>query len=151
MNLYVKIRNFFESKFFTAAMCLLAALFVVLGKEEYGLIILLNIGALMLLFSENLTNAYLPGFLGITFLIKCYVEDYNEFPHWWMALPFTVPAIIAYVIINWRKITVGKSFAGVLAVAVAVVYVILVAAGAGGGQEHEAAVLGATLDAAGQL
>ena len=120
MNLYIKIRNFLESKIFTAIIWLLAALFVVLEEEEYGLIILLNIGAVVLLFSENISNAYLPGFLGVTFLIKCYVEDYAAFPHWWTALPFTIPAIIAYLIIYRRKITVGKSFWGVLAVTVAV-------------------------------
>ena len=120
MNLYIKIRNFFESKIFAAMLFALAALFVVLEQEEYGLIIMLNIGALVLLFSENITNAYVPGFLGVTFLIKCYVKEYAEFQHWWTALPFTIPAIIAYLIIYRRKITVGKSFYGVLAVAVAV-------------------------------
>ena len=35
-------------------------------------------------------------------------------------MPFTIPAIIAYLIIYRRKITIGKSFAGVLAVAIAV-------------------------------
>lgn len=120
MNLYVKIRNFFESKIFTAAIWLLAALFVVLEEEAYGLIILLNIGGLVLLFSENISNSYLPGFLGVTFLIKCYTDDYAAFPHWWTALPFTIPAIIAYLIIYRRKLTLGKSFPGVLAVAIAV-------------------------------
>ena len=121
MKLYVKVRNFFESKIFTAMLFLLAAAFVVFETEEYGLIVMLNIGALVLLFSENITNAYFPGFLGVTFLIKCYMDDYASFGRWWMAiLPFTIPAIIAYVIIYRRKITVGKSFGGVLAVAVAV-------------------------------
>ena len=100
---------------------LFAALIVVIKQEEYGLIAMLNLGALALLFSENITNAYFPGFLGVTFLIKCYTEDYANFPHWWFAvLPFTLPAIVAYLIVYRRKITVGKSFKGVLAVAVAV-------------------------------
>ena len=60
MKVYVKLRDFFESKIFTAAMMLLAAAFVVLEQESYGLIIMLNIGALALLFSENITNAYFP-------------------------------------------------------------------------------------------
>lgn len=121
MTLYVKIRRFLESKIFTVMIMLLAALFVVLEQESYGLIVMLNIGAFVLLFSENITNAYFPGFLGVTFLIKCYMDDYASFPHWWMAvLPFTIPAILAYLVIYRRKITVGKSFYGVLAVAIAV-------------------------------
>ena len=121
MEFYIKVRNFFESRIFTALIMLLAAVFVVFEVEEYGLIVMLNIGALVLLFSENIANAYFPGFLGVTFLIKCYLDDYAAFPHWWIAvLPFTVPAIIAYLIIYRRKITVGKSFFGVLAVAIAV-------------------------------
>ena len=121
MNLYIKLRNFFESKIFTAITFMLAAVFVVLEKENYGLIVMLNWGALMLLFCENITYAYFPGFLGVTFLIKCYTDDYASFPHWWMALvPFTVPAVIAYLIIYRKKITIGKSFFGVLAVALAV-------------------------------
>lgn len=121
MSLYIKVRNFIESKIFTAAIWLLAAAFVIFEVEEYGLIIMLNIGAFVLLFSENITNAYFPGFLGVTFLIKCYLDEYAEFPHWWMAvLPFTIPAIIAYLIIYRKKITFGKSFPGVLAVAVAI-------------------------------
>lgn len=121
MNLYLKIRKFLESRIFTALIMLLAAAFVVFEVEAYGLIIMLNIGAFVLLFCENTTYAYFPGFLGVSFLIKCYMDDYAAFPHWWMAvLPFTVPAIIAHLVIYRRKITVGKSFVGVLAVAVAV-------------------------------
>ena len=75
MEFYIKVRNFFESRIFTALIMLLAAVFVVFEVEEYGLIVMLNIGALVLLFSENIANAYFPGFLGVTFLIKCYLDE----------------------------------------------------------------------------
>ena len=121
MTLYIKIRNFIESKIFTAILMLLAALAVIFEQEEYGIIVMINLGGLILLFSENITNAYFPGFLGITFVIKIYMDDYASFPHWWFAIvPFTLPAIIAHFIIYRRKITVGKSFLGVLAVAIAI-------------------------------
>ena len=121
MTLYIKIQKFLESKIFTAILMLFAALAVIFEQEEYGFIALLNVGGLMLLFSENTVNAYFPGFLGITFLIKCYSGDYSSFPHWWFAVvPFTLPAIIAHLIIYRRKITFGKSFQSILAVAIAV-------------------------------
>ncbi len=119
MDFVVKARRFFEGKLFYAFLVLLSACFVVFKWEAYGAIILLNIGAVALLFCENILSAFLPALLASTFVIKCYDSASLFLPLWWTAL-FPVAAIVAYLIIYKRKLTVGKSFWGILAVAVSV-------------------------------
>ena len=97
----------------------LSACFVIFEKEAYGAIILLNVGAVALLFSENILSAFTPALLACSFVIKCYDSAELFFPLWWTAL-FPIAAIIAYLIVYRRKITIGKSFGGIVAVAVAV-------------------------------
>lgn len=101
------------------ALVALSACFVIFEKEAYGAIILLNVGAVVLLFSENILSAFTPALLACTFVIKCYDSAELFFPLWWTAL-FPVAAIVAYLVLYRRKITVGKSFGGIVAVAVAV-------------------------------
>lgn len=119
MNIYIKLRSFFESRIFMLATVVLSACFVIFEKEAYGAIILLNVGAVALLFSENILSAFTPALLACSFVIKCYDSAELFFPLWWTAL-FPIAAIIAYLIVYRRKITVGKSFGGIVAVAVAV-------------------------------
>lgn len=117
--LYNKIRGFFESKWFFVLSTALSALFVVFEKEAIGAIILLNVGALALYFSENILVAFLPALLASTFVIKCYDSATLFMPLWWTAL-FPVVSIVVYLVTHRRRFTVGKSFPGVVAVAVAV-------------------------------
>ena len=119
MNIYIKMRSFFESRIFMLATFVLSACFVIFEKEAYGAIILLNVGAVALLFSENILSAFTPALLACSFVIKCYDSAELFFPLWWTAL-FPIAAIIAYLIVYRRKITIGKSFGGIVAVAVAV-------------------------------
>ena len=119
MNIYIKLRDFFESRIFMIALVALSVFFVIFEKEAYGAIILLNVGAVALLFSENILSAFTPALLACTFVIKCYDSAELFFPLWWTAL-FPIVAIVVYLIVYRRKITVGKSFGGVVAVAVAV-------------------------------
>lgn len=119
MRLYIKLKDFFESRLFIILSVIAAACFVVFEYEAYGAIILLNLGAVALLCSENIISALTPALLACTFVIKCYDSAELFFPLWWTAL-FPIAAIVAYLIVFRKKITVGKSFGGIIAVSVAV-------------------------------
>ncbi len=119
MRIYLKLQNFFESRWFILLSVLLGAVFVVFEKEAYGAIVMLNIGAVALLFCENIISAFTPALVASAFVIKCYDSSSLFLPLWWTAL-FPVAAIVAYLIIFRKKISIGKSFPGLVAVAIAV-------------------------------
>lgn len=119
MKVYLKIQSFFESRWFILLSVMLGAGFVVCEREAYGAIFLLNLGAFALLFCENIISAFTPALVASAFVIKCYDSASLFLPLWWTAI-FPIVAILAYLIIFRREITVGKSFYGLLAVAVSV-------------------------------
>lgn len=119
MKFYNKARDFFEGKWFVVVCVILSACFVIFKQEAIGAIILLNVGGVALYFSENILIAFPPALLASTFVIKCYDSASVFLPLWWTAL-FPIVSVLVYLAVNRKKITVGKSFPGVVAVAIAV-------------------------------
>ena len=116
---YYQIRGFFESGIFALIVLLLGAIAVIAGKEAEGAILLLNLGGLVLLFCEHTLSAFFPALVACGFVIKCYDSASRFLPLWGWAV-FPVAAIFVHLILYRRKLTVGKSFWGILAVTVAV-------------------------------
>lgn len=118
-RLYYHIGKFFESGVFAGIVLLVGVIAVIMGKEAEGAILLLNLGGLVLLFCEHTLSAFFPALIACGFVIRCYDSASLFLPLWGGAV-FPILAIFAHLILYRRRLTVGKSFWGILAVTVAV-------------------------------
>lgn len=114
-----KIRDFLNSRWFSCFVFALACAVVVLKEEVLGVIIFVNLIAVLLLISDFTPVMMLPLLLMCAFVTKCY-DSFSVFAPLWPYAIFPAAALLFHFIFYRRKLSVGESFCGIVAVAVAV-------------------------------
>lgn len=110
-------RLFLNRYFFLFLFCL-ACLIVVTGKEVLGAAVFIGIICLALIFCEDILATTLPFLLLCVFVTSCY-DSYDIFiPYAWVAIPALL-SILFHFIVYRRKIKIGSTFLGLIAVSVA--------------------------------
>lgn len=115
----LKLRKFFISRAFMWLTALFGAVFVSLGAEVAGTVFFVLLISLILVVCDDVMATTLPFLVLCISVLQCY-NSFNVFIGYaWLAVP-AVAAIVFHFIKYRRRIVIGKSFYGILAVAVAV-------------------------------
>lgn len=111
-------RLFLNRYFFLFLFCL-ACVIVITEKTVLGAAIFIGIICLALIICEDILATTLPFLLMCVFLTTCY-DSYDTFiPYAWVAVP-AFAAVLFHFIVYRRRIRIGNTFLGLVAVAVAV-------------------------------
>ena len=118
----ITINNFFNrlflNRYFFLFLFCLATGFVVTENEVLGAIVFIGIICLALLFCEDILATTLPFLLLCVFVTDCYNSFDIFIQYVWIAVP-AVLSILFHFIVYRRKIQIGSSFWGLVAVSIA--------------------------------
>lgn len=113
------VRKFVISKYFMILCVALACLVVTLKIEVAGVVMFVLLECMILIFSDNLLASTLPYLLVSEFVCKMY-NSFSTFIKIWPIAIALFFALIFHLIVYRKKIVVGKTFWGILAVSIAV-------------------------------
>lgn len=121
----IKINDFFNrlflSRYFFLFLFCLAALFAIKEEEVLGAIVFVGIICFALIVCEDVLATTMPFLLLCVFLTKCY-NSYDTFIQYvWVAVP-VILSIFFHFIVYRRKIQIGSTFWGLVAVSVALTF-----------------------------
>lgn len=121
---FIKINDFcnrlFLNRYFFLFLFCLAALFSIKEEEVLGALVFVFIICLALIFCEDILATTLPFLLLCVFVTDCYNSFDTFIKYAWVA----VPAVLAIFFHFWmyrRKIQIGSSFWGLVAVSIALI------------------------------
>lgn len=118
-----KIVDFLNGKYFVWIMFVIACVITAGGFEVAGALIFAAIMVCLLFLSDRFICLLSPLLFMSAFVLKCY-DSYNIFIKYAVFIPFVAIAVIFNLVFyrHRRKIYIGPSFWGVVAVAVAVTF-----------------------------
>lgn len=112
--------RFFLNRYFYLLLFCLAAVMIVTEKEVLGAFIFVTIICVALVLCEDVMATMLPFLLLCVFITNCY-DSYDTFmPYIWAVIP-AAAAIIFHFTVYRRKMQIGNTFLGLVAVAVALI------------------------------
>lgn len=113
--------KFFLNRYFYLLLFCLAALMIVTENEVLGAFIFVSLICVALVLCEDVMATMLPFLLLCVFVTNCY-DSYDIFmPYIWVAVP-AVAAIVFHFVVYRRKMQIGNTFAGWIAVSVALIF-----------------------------
>ena len=119
LTILYKTRSAFDHYIFFMAEFLLAAIVLITGTEVTGAIIFLLLICIKLFICDDILSIINPILMASVFLTNCY-DSYDTFIQYvYLVIP-AAAALIFHLVVYRKKIVVGKSLYGILAVAFAI-------------------------------
>lgn len=113
--------KFFLNRYFYLLLFCLASLMIVTENEVLGAFIFVAVICVALVLCEDVMATMLPFLLLCVFVTNCY-DSYDTFmPYIWVAIP-AVAAIIFHFVVYRRKMQIGNTFVGLIAVSIALLF-----------------------------
>ena len=111
--------KFFMNKYFSLFLFCAACAVCVFEWEILGAVAFVSLICLTLVLCDDILASALPFLLMCVFVTKCYDSASTFMKYAWMAIP-AVAAIVFHFTVYRKRLSVGKSFWGLIAVAVAI-------------------------------
>ncbi len=123
-SFWVKISRFcnklFLNRYFFLLLFCLGSLIIFTEQEVLGAVIFVGIICLALILCEDILATTLPFLLLCVFVTNCY-DSYDTFiPYIWAAIP-AILSILFHFIVYRKRIQIGSTFIGLIAVSVALI------------------------------
>jgi len=120
-DLIIKARSFFISRTFMILTALLGAIFIFFQAEVLGVALLVLLMSLLLVVCDDVLSTTLPFLILCVSVLQCY-DSFDTFIKFVWLAPIPVAAVLFHFIYYRKKIRIGNSFLGLLAVGVAVTF-----------------------------
>ena len=109
----------FLNKYFSLFIFCAACAVCVFEWEILGAVAFVSLICAALVFCDDILASALPFLLMCVFVTKCYNSASTFIKYWWMAFP-AIFALVFHFTVYRKRLSVGKSFWGLIAVAVAI-------------------------------